>query len=51
MYKGWIDLAWVRVPGVLQRFGICYFIVATTGVLAARFHAADDEDSEKVRWS
>ena len=40
---GWINLAYVRVPGVLQRFGICYFIVAVTGVLAARFHGDEDE--------
>ena len=24
---GWTDLAKLRVPGVLQRFGICYFVV------------------------
>ena len=44
---GWINLAYVRVPGVLQRFAICYFVVAITGVLAARIHG-DEDDSEKV---
>jgi len=24
---GWLDLSRLRVPGVLQRFGICYFVV------------------------
>ena len=33
LYKGWIDLEKLRVPGVLQRFGITYLIVATTGVI------------------
>ena len=31
--SGWINLEKLRVPGVLQRFGITYFIVATSGVL------------------
>jgi len=30
---GWIDLAKLRIPGVLQRFAITYFVVATTGLL------------------
>jgi len=28
---GWINLARLRVPGVLQRFGICYFVVFLVG--------------------
>ena len=47
LFLGWINLAYVRVPGVLQRFAICYFVVAITGVLAARIHG-DEDDSEKV---
>jgi len=30
---GWIDLEKLRIPGVLQRFSITYFVVATTGVV------------------
>ena len=30
---GWIDLAKLRIPGVLQRFAITYFVVATTSLL------------------
>ena len=30
---GWIDLDKLRIPGVLQRFAITYFVVATTGLL------------------
>jgi len=28
---GWIDLSKLRVPGVLQRFGVCYFAVFFVG--------------------
>merc|ERR1719220_2896873 len=28
---GWLDLARLRVPGVLQRFGVCYFVVFIVG--------------------
>ena len=28
---GWTELAKPRVPGVLQRFGICYFVVTLAG--------------------
>jgi len=28
---GWIDLTKLRVPGVLQRFGICYWVVTLLG--------------------
>ena len=38
------------MPGVLQRFAICYFVVAVTGVFAARIHG-DDDDSEKVMYN
>ena len=31
-FLGWIDLQKLRIPGVLQRFSITYFVVATTGV-------------------
>ena len=30
---GWINLGMLRVPGVLQRFGISYFIVASTAMI------------------
>ena len=43
--QGWIDLSKLRVPGVLQRFGITYFIVATTGVLF------DHEDNYVCKWT
>lgn len=32
IFLGWIDLQKLRIPGVLQRFSITYFVVATTGV-------------------
>ena len=35
---GWIDLAKLRIPGVLQRFAITYFVVATTGLLFMDCH-------------
>lgn len=30
---GWINLEVLRIPGVLQRFAITYFVVASTSVL------------------
>ena len=30
---GWINLGRLRIPGVLQRFGISYFVVASTGMI------------------
>lgn len=30
---GWINLEKLRIPGVLQRFAITYFVVASTGVI------------------
>ena len=41
---GWIDLSKLRVPGVLQRFGISYWIVAST---AAIFAKEQDENNDK----
>ena len=32
-FAGWINLGKLRVPGVLQRFGISYFFVASTGMI------------------
>ena len=33
LYLGWIDLEKLRIPGVLQRFSITYFVVASTGIV------------------
>lgn len=30
---GWIELARYRIPGVLQRFGICYLVVSTVALI------------------
>lgn len=38
----WIDLEKLRVPGVLQRFAICYFVVAMLGMM---FAVAEDKPS------
>ena len=32
-FLGWINLGRLRIPGVLQRFGISYFVVASTGMI------------------
>ena len=37
---GWINLTKLRVPGVLQRFGVSYFVVGTTAVLFAKSSTA-----------
>ena len=37
----------LRVPGVLQRFGICYWVVATVGFLLSRLRA----EERRIRWS
>jgi hypothetical protein len=37
----------LRVPGVLQRFGICYWVVASAGFLLAR-HRPEDR---QISWS
>ncbi|XP_077999350.1 heparan-alpha-glucosaminide N-acetyltransferase-like [Glandiceps talaboti] len=31
-----VDLSTIRIPGVLQRFSICYFVVATVELLTAK---------------
>ena len=33
---GWINLERLRVPGVLQRFGVCYFVVFLVGYSLTR---------------
>ena len=33
LFAGWINLSKLRVPGVLQRFGVSYFFVASTGMI------------------
>jgi len=33
---GWINLSKLRVPGVLQRFGVCYFVVFLVGYTFTR---------------
>ena len=33
VFSGWINLGKLRVPGVLQRFGISYFVVASTAMI------------------
>jgi hypothetical protein len=45
---GWIDLEKLRVPGVLQRFAITYFIVASTAFLFSK--QADNGKEEKVSF-
>ncbi|XP_064105494.1 heparan-alpha-glucosaminide N-acetyltransferase-like [Macrobrachium nipponense] len=30
---GWVELARYRIPGVLQRFGICYLVVSTVALI------------------
>lgn len=46
---GWIDLEKLRVPGVLQRFGITYFIVATTGVIF--MESFEPKLAESSKWN
>ena len=46
---GWIDLEKLRVPGVLQRFGITYFIVATTGVIF--MESFEPKLAENSKWN
>lgn len=41
--EGWINLEKLRVPGVLQRFSITYFVVATTGLV---FMPASEDKKE-----
>ena len=36
----------LRVPGVLQRFGICYWVVASAGYLLSRQRPED----RRIRW-
>ena len=45
-FIGWIDLARVRIPGVLQRFAIVYWVVASTAAIAAKMQGTPEE---KVR--
>jgi len=40
---GWLDLAKLRVPGVLQRFGICYFVVSLVGYSFSRTNPTKPE--------
>jgi len=44
---GWINLAKLRVPGVLQRFSVAYFVVGTSAVLFAR---SSEMWSNAVGW-
>jgi heparan-alpha-glucosaminide N-acetyltransferase len=41
----WITLSKLRVPGVLQRFGICYFVVSLVGFCFSR------TTPSKVEWA
>jgi len=43
---GWINLGRLRVPGVLQRFGIAYFVVAAVGNLLSRFRVLPQNKNE-----
>ncbi|XP_040565697.1 heparan-alpha-glucosaminide N-acetyltransferase isoform X1 [Lepeophtheirus salmonis] len=45
---GWIDLDKIRIPGVLQRFGICYFIVGSSLAFLFRYFSLKDEGG-KIR--
>jgi len=45
---GWINLSKLRVPGVLQRFGICYFVVFLVGY---SFTRADTRQSAGLWWA
>ncbi|XP_070543921.1 heparan-alpha-glucosaminide N-acetyltransferase-like isoform X2 [Ptychodera flava] len=40
-----VDLQSIRIPGVLQRFSICYFVVATVEMLTARI-----DDPHRYKW-
>lgn len=44
-FEGWINLELLRVPGVLQRFSITYFVVATTGLV---FMPSEEDDKKDV---
>ena len=45
--SGWITLSKLRVPGVLQRFGICYFVVSLVGFCFSR---ANPPKLERGAW-
>ena len=45
--SGWITLSKLRVPGVLQRFGICYFVVSLVGFCFSR---ANPPKLERGSW-
>ncbi|CAB4054155.1 HGSNAT [Lepeophtheirus salmonis] len=46
--RSWIDLDKIRIPGVLQRFGICYFIVGSSLAFLFRYFSLKDEGG-KIR--
>ena len=50
--RGRIDLYLVRIPGVLQRFAITYFVVASTAALAAKLAPRTNREyhTAKVRY-
>jgi len=45
---GWITLSKLRVPGVLQRFGICYFVVFIIGYTFTR---SETRQSAGLWWA
>lgn len=48
LHSGSIELATVRIPGVLQRFCISYLVVATTGALATRVCANEHKPQSRL---
>jgi len=46
--SGWITLSRLRIPGVLQRFGICYFVVSLVGFCFSRSSGGKTEKAGVV---